>query len=180
MTVDVPALMGPEPFTVVANLPYYITSAILRALLEAPRRPRRLVLTVQQEVADRLTAAPGDLSLLAVSVQFYGQPRAIMRINPASFWPRPDVDSAVVRIDVYDRPPVDVPDERAFFRVVRAGFSQKRKQLKNALGAGLGLNGAAAAALLERAGVDPRRRAETLTLAEWGALARAAAGDVGT
>lgn len=175
LTVDVPTLMGPEPFIVAANLPYYITSAILRHLLEAPRRPRRLVLTVQQEVADRIMAAPGDLSLLAVSVQFYGQPRAVMRINPAAFWPRPDVDSAVIRIDVYDQPPVDVPDERAFFRVVRAGFSQKRKQLKNALGGGLGLNGEAAAALLAQAGVDPRRRAETLALAEWAALARAAA-----
>ncbi len=175
LTVNVPALMGPAPFIVVANLPYYITSAILRVLLEAPRRPRRLVLTVQQEVADRLIAAPGDLSLLAVSVQFYSQPRLVTRINPAAFWPRPDVDSAVVRLDVYDRPPVAVPDERTFFRVVRAGFSQKRKQLRNSLGAGLGLSGAAAAALLEQAGVDPRRRAETLTLAEWAALARAAA-----
>jgi len=175
LTVNVAALMGPEPFIVAANLPYYITSAILRALLDTPPRPRRLVLTVQQEVADRLTAAPGDLSLLAVSVQFYGQTRLIARINPAAFWPRPDVDSAVVRIDVYDRPPVDAPDERLFFRVVRAGFSQKRKQLKNSLGAGLGLSGGAAAALLEQAGIDPRRRAETLALAEWAALARAAA-----
>ncbi len=175
LAVDVPALMGPAPYIVVANLPYYITSAILRHLLEAPRRPRRLVLTVQQEVAERIMAAPGDLSLLAVSVQFYGQPRTVMHIKPAAFWPRPDVDSAVLRIDVYDRPPVDVPDERAFFRVVRAGFSQKRKQLRNALGAGLGLGGEAAAALLTRAGVDPRRRAETMTLAEWAALARAAA-----
>lgn len=175
LTVDVPALMGPGPYSVVANLPYYITSAILRHLLEAPRRPRRLVLTVQQEVAERIMAAPGDLSLLAVSVQFFGQPRVVARIKPAAFWPRPDVDSAVLRVDIYDRPPVDVPDERAFFRVVRAGFGQKRKQLHNALSAGLGLDSAAAAALLTRAGIDARRRAETLTLAEWAALARVAA-----
>ena len=173
LTVDVPTLMGPGPFVVVANVPYYITSALLRHLLGATRRPRRLVLTMQQEIAERLTAAPGDMSLLAVSVQFYGRPQLVMRLKAGSFWPRPEVDSAVLRIDVYDEPPVAVPDEARFFRVVRAGFSQKRKQLRNALGAGLGIGAEAAVALLEAADIDPRRRAETLSLAEWAALARA-------
>lgn len=172
LTVDVAALLRPDEFVVVANVPYYITSAILRHLLEAPQRPRRLVLTVQQEVAERLVATPDDMSLLAVSVQFYGNARIVNRIKPAAFWPRPDVDSAVVRIDVYDQPPVEVPDEDAFFRVVRAGFSQKRKQLKNALGGGLALAHQQAADLIEQAGIDPRRRAETLTLEEWAALTR--------
>jgi 16S rRNA (adenine1518-N6/adenine1519-N6)-dimethyltransferase len=131
--------------------------------------------TVQREVAERLVAEPGDMSLLAVSVQFYGAPHIAMRLNPAAFWPRPDVESAVVRIDVYDAPPVEVPDEALFFRVVRAGFGQKRKQLRNSLGAGLPIDKQQAGALLEQAGIDPRRRAETLSIAEWAALARVVA-----
>lgn len=173
LRLDLAALFDERPFYVVANLPYYITSAILRRLLETRPRPARLVITVQREVADRLVAAPGDLSLLGVSVQFYGHPQIAMRLNPAAFWPRPDVESAVVRIDVYPHPPVAVPDEQTFFRVVRAGFSQKRKQLRNALGSGLGIGKAAADALLGQAGIEPHRRAETLTLEEWAALARA-------
>jgi 16S rRNA (adenine1518-N6/adenine1519-N6)-dimethyltransferase len=158
-------LVGADEYIVVANVPYYITSAILRYLLENPRRPRRIVLTVQQEVAERLTAKPGDLSILAISAQFYAKTQIAARLNAAAFWPRPEVDSAVVRLDVYDQPPVDVPDERTFFQLVKMGFSQKRKQLKNSLGG---------VELLEHAGIDPRRRAETLTLEEWAALARAA------
>lgn len=171
LALDVAALMGGAPFVVVANVPYYITSAILRHLLDAPVRPRRLVLTVQLEVAERLIAKPGDMSLLSVSAQFYGQPRIITRLKPGVFWPRPEVDSAVVRLDVDAQPALNVPSEALFFRVVRAGFSQKRKQLKNTLAEGLGLTHEAASALLERAGIDPRRRAETLSLAEWAALA---------
>ncbi len=167
LTTNVPALVGAGDYVVVANVPYYITSAILRTLLENPQRPRRLVLTMQQEVAERLVAQPNDMSLLAVSVQFYARVQIVTRLNAAIFYPRPDVDSAVVRLDSYDQPPVDIPDEPTFFRIVKAGFSQKRKQLKNSLGEG-------GAALLEQAGIDPRRRAETLSLEEWAALARAA------
>lgn len=173
LQTDVPALVGEREFVVVANVPYYITSAIIRHLLEAPRRPKRIVLTVQLEVAERLLAKPGDMSLLAVSAQYYGKPSLVMRIKAGAFWPRPDVDSAAVRLDVYDKPAVDVPDDATFFRVVRAGFSQKRKQLKNSLSADLHLSGDATSAWLESAGIDPRRRAETLTLEEWAALARA-------
>ena len=165
-------LVGSEPYSVVANLPYYITSAILRHVLETENKPQRLVLTIQHEVAERIVARPGDLSMLAVSVQFYGKPSIVTRLNPAAFWPRPDVDSAVVRIDVYPTPLVEVPTEAAFFRVVRAGFSQKRKQLKNSLGAGLDLSHPEAAAIIAVAGVDPTRRAETLTLEEWAAMTR--------
>jgi 16S rRNA (adenine1518-N6/adenine1519-N6)-dimethyltransferase len=175
LTIDVAGLLRPNPYVVVANLPYYITSAILRHLLESSYRPRRLLLTVQQEVAERLVARPDNMSLLSVSVQFYGAARIVNKLKPAAFWPRPDVDSAVVRIDVYDQPPVAVPDEQTFFRVVRAGFSQKRKQLKNALGGGLGLPHQQAAQLLEQAGIDPRRRAETLSLEEWAGLSRVVA-----
>lgn len=173
LNVDVLALFNAEPYIVVANVPYYITSAILRHLLESRHRPRRLVLTMQAEVADRLTAQPNDMSILSVSVQFYGQPQVVARLNRAVFWPRPDVDSAIVRIDTYDQPLVVVPDDKTFFRVVRAGFGQKRKQLKNALSSGLSLKADEAAALLAAAEIDARRRAETLTLPEWAALARA-------
>lgn len=168
LETDVPRLVGIDDYVVVANVPYYITSAILRYLLESRHRPRRLVLTMQLEVAERLVAKPGDMSLLAVSAQFYARVQIAARLKAAIFYPRPEVDSAVVRLDTYPQPPVDIPDEKTFFRLVRAGFSQKRKQLKNSLGEG-------GAALLEQAGIDPRRRAETLTLDEWAALARAAA-----
>lgn len=176
LTVNIPQLLKPDSYVVVANLPYYITSAILRQLLENEHRPRRLVLMMQTEVAERLIAKPDDMSILTVSVQFYGRPQIITRLKPAAFWPRPDVDSAVVAIDTYDTPPVDVPDVTTFFRVVRAGFGQKRKQLKNALSANLPLTSEATNALFEETAIDPRRRAETLSLEEWAALARALAG----
>ncbi len=163
-----------EDYLVVANLPYYITSAILRHLLEQPHPPTRLVVMVQNEVADRLVARPGDMSLLSVSVQYYGQPHIVARLSPAVFWPRPDVVSALVRIDTYgaDRP-VTVSNEAAFFRVARAGFSQKRKQLRNALSSGLSITGGQADEVLAEVGIDPHRRAETLTLPEWAALTEA-------
>ncbi|HLY28486.1 MAG TPA: 16S rRNA (adenine(1518)-N(6)/adenine(1519)-N(6))-dimethyltransferase RsmA [Aggregatilineales bacterium] len=172
LETHIPSLIGVQEYVVVGNLPYYITSAILRHLLEVPHKPRRLVVTIQQEVADRLVAPPGDMSLLAISVLFYGQPRIVTRLPPAAFWPRPEVASAVVQIDVYPQPRVEVPDETTFFKVVRAGFGQKRKQLKNSMGAGLGLSHPQAASLLEASGVDPMRRAETLTLEEWAAVTR--------
>jgi 16S rRNA (adenine1518-N6/adenine1519-N6)-dimethyltransferase len=172
LKTDVLKLVGPKPFVVVANLPYYITSKILRHLLETYRRPKRLVLTLQHEVAERLIAKPDDMSLLTVSVQVFGKARIAMKLNPAVFWPRPDVESAVVVIDTYEKPIVDVPSMEAFFKVVNAGFSQKRKQLKNSLGGGLHMTHEEAAALLEQAGIDPRRRAETMNLDEWAALTR--------
>ncbi len=173
LALDIGALMGGAPFYVVGNLPYYITSAILRHLLENTPRPVRLVLTVQHEVAKRLAAGPGDMSLLAVSVQFYGAVQVVQRIKAGAFWPMPGVDSAVVRVDTYSRPPVPVGDEARFFRVVRAGFGQKRKQLKNALASGLALESGVVVEALQRAGIDPRRRAEKLALAQWAALAAA-------
>ncbi len=174
LKLDVPAVID-APYAVVANLPYYITSAVLRQLLQCVPPPFRLVLAVQREVAQRIVAAPGQLSLLAVSVQFYGQPRIVMRIPAGAFVPPPQVDSAVLRIDIHERPPVDVPSAEDFFRVVRAGFGQKRKQLRNALSAGLGLSAGQTSALLSAAGIAPSRRAETLSLAEWAALTRALA-----
>jgi 16S rRNA (adenine1518-N6/adenine1519-N6)-dimethyltransferase len=163
---------SPVPYKVVANLPYYITSAVIRHLLEAAVPPSLIVLTVQLEVAQRMTAAPGKMSLLAVSVQFYGRPSIVTHIKAGSFYPAPQVDSAVVCIEPYSRPAVDVADRERFFAIVKAGFSQKRKQLHNALAAGLARPQTDVAAALERAGVDGRRRAETLTLDEWASVAR--------
>jgi len=163
----------PNPqYKVVANLPYYITSAVLRHLLEASLRPQRMVVTVQREVAERIVAKPGQMSLLAVSVQFYGRPRLLFRIKAGSFYPAPGVESAVVRVDLHATPPVPVEDTAAFFRVVRAGFAQRRKQLRNGLAAGLGRPSEEVAAKLREAGVDPRRRAQTLSIEEWVRVAR--------
>ncbi len=159
----------PPPYKVVANLPYYITSAVIRKFLDQPHQPRVLVLMVQQEVAQRIMAAPGDLSLLAVSVQFYAMPSVVMKLPASAFYPAPKVDSAVVRLDVRaERPAVEVEQ---FFRVVQAGFGQKRKQLRNSLAAGLGISAQASEELLRRAQIDPQRRAQTLTIAEWVRLA---------
>jgi 16S rRNA (adenine1518-N6/adenine1519-N6)-dimethyltransferase len=176
-----PADWFAAPYVVVANVPYYITGVILRHLLERRPRPRRLVLTVQREVADRLTARPPDMSLLAVSVQYYGRVRLVSGVKAGAFWPRPEVDSAVVRIDVDERRLWGAGEqggggaggkETAFFRVVRAGFSEKRKQLKNNLRQ-LGLPDEAIAAALEKANIDGRRRAETLGVEEWERLSQA-------
>jgi 16S rRNA (adenine1518-N6/adenine1519-N6)-dimethyltransferase len=170
LKVQIPNLKLQTPnsnYKVVANIPYYLTSALIRRLLEAEVKPSLLVLTVQREVAGRICAAPPDMSLLAVSVQFYGQPRLVGHIPAGAFYPAPDVDSAIVRIDLFDEPPLRGPEADQFFALVKAGFSQKRKQIKNALAAGLRLKGAEAGKLLQAANIDPARRAETLTLEEW-------------
>ncbi|MFN2283965.1 MAG: 16S rRNA (adenine(1518)-N(6)/adenine(1519)-N(6))-dimethyltransferase RsmA [Anaerolineae bacterium] len=155
-------------YHVVANLPYYITAAVLRHLLEAAVRPARMVVTVQREVAARIVAVPNDMSVLAVSVQFYGKPRIAMRLKRGAFFPVPDVESAVVCIDLYETPPTPVADVAEFFRVVRAGFAQRRKQLRNTLAASLRLPPDDVVAALASVDVDATRRAETLTLEEWG------------
>ena len=157
-------------FKVVANLPYYITSAVMRHLLETTPRPQRIVVTVQKEVAQRIVAVPGQMSLLAVSVQFYGQPKLVHLIPAGAFYPPPKVDSAVVCIDTFSQPSLAVKDVDHFFRVVKAGFSQKRKQLKNSLAAGLRRPGTEIVFAMEKADIDPTRRAETLSLAEWARL----------
>lgn len=173
--------LPPEPpgrrrcFKVVGNLPYYITSLLLRQVLTARVRPELAVVTVQEEVARRILAGPGAMSLLAVSVQFYAQPRLIARIPAGAFYPSPKVDSAVLRLEVRAAPPVALPSggEEAFFRVVKAGFGQRRKQLRNSLAAGLRVTSKTAVAALAEAGIDPRRRPETLDLEEWSRLATA-------
>jgi 16S rRNA (adenine1518-N6/adenine1519-N6)-dimethyltransferase len=157
-------------YLVVANIPYYITSAVIRHLLENKPRPRRVVLTIQKEVAQRICAGPGDMSLLALSVQVYGQPRIAAYIPAEAFFPAPNVDSAVLVVEIYAAPQIRQEVLDTFFKLVRAGFSQKRKTLRNSLSAGLHMPAAQAAEVLTRANIDPRRRAETLSLGEWESL----------
>ena len=137
LTVDPAELSEGQRYKVVANIPYYITSAVIRHLLEARVRPDVIVLTVQREVAERICAAPGDLSILAVSVQAYARAELVARIPAGAFYPRPDVDSAVVRLTALPEPAFGSLDADRFFRVVKAGFGQKRKQLRNSLSQGL-------------------------------------------
>ena len=157
-------------YKVVANLPYYITSAALRHLLEADLKPKYILVMVQKEIAQTIAAKPGEMSLLSVSVQFYAKARIITYVPAESFYPPPKVESAVLRIDLNSEPAVKVDDAQAFFRLVRAGFRANRKQLANSLAQGLGLPKNEVLPYLEQAGIDPTRRAETLDLAEWGRL----------
>lgn len=175
LDVSLSEIVGHQSYIVVANLPYYITSAILRKLLEVENRPQHIVVTVQKEVAERIIAEPGNMSLLSVAVQFYGSASIVMRLNPGAFWPQPDVASAVIRIDCYSQEALAIPftDHQAFFDLVRAGFSQKRKQLKNSLGKNTGYDNDQVSTAFAMAEIDPRRRAETLSLTEWHDLFRA-------
>jgi 16S rRNA (adenine1518-N6/adenine1519-N6)-dimethyltransferase len=159
-----------KPYKVVANLPYYITSPVLRHFLEASVKPERIVVMVQKEVAEAIVAAPGQRSVLSISVQFYGRAEIVTYVPAASFYPAPKVDSAVVKIDVYPRHPIDVDDEDRFFKLVRAGFTAARKQAANSLAQGLGVSKNEALDMLNKAAIDPTRRAETFTLEEWGSL----------
>jgi len=159
-------------YKVVANLPYYITSPVLRHFLEASIKPQIMLVMVQKEVAEAIAARPGQMSLLSVSVQFYGEPRIISNVPAQCFYPAPQVDSAILRIDLYPQPAVAVTDEGSFFELVRAGFTAPRKQIGNSLAQGLGLSKGEVLSLLERANIVSRRRAETLTLEEWARLWR--------
>lgn len=159
-------------YIVAANVPYYITSAIIRHLLESPSKPQRIVLTVQKEVAQRICETPGDMSLLALSVQVYGKPRVVAHIPAGAFFPAPNVDSAVLAIEIYPEPLIPTELLERFFHLTKAGFSQKRKTLRNSLSSGLAISPMQAADLLTQSGIDPQRRAETLSIDEWSTLAK--------
>ncbi len=171
LKIDIPREMAAAQYKVIANLPYYITTPILMLLLERRLPITVLVTMVQKEVALRMVAAPGgkDYGALSVAVQYYTAPEIVLSVPPRSFIPAPAVESAVIRCTVRERPPVEAVDEAAFFRVVKAAFAQRRKTLANALKAA----GIDAAAVLAAAGVDGGRRGETLSLAEFAALANA-------
>jgi 16S rRNA (adenine1518-N6/adenine1519-N6)-dimethyltransferase len=170
LEVDVGELFGRPGYVVVANIPYYITSALLRHLLEASRPPGRLTLTVQNEVAERMCVSAGRFNLLALSVQVYGHPRIVGKISAGAFYPVPKVDSAIVRVDGYDDPLIPREKLDSFFQLTKAGFSQKRKTLRNSLSGGMGWKKERAEEMLIQAGIDPQRRAQTLTIEEWGRL----------
>ena len=174
LKVDIPALMGEGPYKVAANLPYYITTPILMALLERHLPISRMVTMVQKEVAERMVAGPGSKTYgaLSVAVQYYTDPEIVLDVPPRSFIPAPEVDSVVIVCKVRETPSVAVKDEKLFFRVVKAAFGQRRKTLSNALKGG-GFPKEQVRDAMEHAGIDPTRRGETLTLAEFGALADA-------
>jgi len=160
-------IFGQAPYKLVANLPYYITAPTFRHFLESANPPHVLVVMVQQEVAQRIVAQPGDLSLLAISVQFYGQPRIMAHVPASSFYPAPKVDSAILRVDVHDDAPLTALERESFFRLVQAGFSERRKQLHNSLTHGLHYKNEIIRAWLAEAGIEASRRAETLSIVEW-------------
>ena len=164
-------LMNVSGFLVIANIPYYITSALIRNLLETSRPPKRLVLTLQREVAERICASPGKMSMLALSVQVYGHSDIFAYLPSAVFYPQPNVESAILRIDRYPEPQIPIDLLATFFRLVKAGFSQKRKTLRNSLAGGMRWKPAQSEAILYQSGINSMRRAETLSLEEWGELA---------
>lgn len=161
----------PHPYKFVANLPYYITSAVLRHVLEATAAPSRAVVMVQEEVARRICAEPGEMSILSVAIQYYAEPRLAFRVPAGAFFPRPNVDSALLDLVVRPHPALAAiegeVDEARFFALVRAGFGQKRKQLRNSLRAGLHMNKQVVDDRLTAAGIEPSRRAQTLSIYEW-------------
>lgn len=167
LELDASTFMEAKEYIVAANIPYYITSAVIRHLLESASKPKRIVLTIQKEVARRICEGPGDMSLLALSVQVYGKPRIAAHIPAGAFHPSPNVDSAVLVIEIYPSPRIPQEVLDCFFRLIKAGFGQKRKTLRNSLSAGLSISTANSAELLSRAGIDPMRRAETLSIEEW-------------
>jgi 16S rRNA (adenine1518-N6/adenine1519-N6)-dimethyltransferase len=167
LQLDPGEVFAQRPYKLVANLPYYITAPTFRHFLESPNPPRLLVVMVQLEVAQRIVAVPGDMSLLAVSIQFYGQPRIVARVPANAFYPAPKVDSAILCVDIRPQVPLTQQERDGFFRVVQAGFSARRKQLHNSLTHGLHHKNELIRSWLENANIDASRRAETLSIEEW-------------
>ena len=174
LKLDVPTIMNHKPFKVVANLPYYITTPIIMSLLESKLPIERLVVMVQKEVALRMIAKPGtkDYGALSVAVQYYTEPDIVLDVPPKSFLPAPAVTSSVIRCVLRDKPPVDVIDEKLFFRVVKAGFAQRRKTFSNTMKT-TGLTRDRIEELLAKANIDGQRRGETFTLQEFADVANA-------
>jgi len=167
LKIDISSLHLPDGYTVVANIPYYITSAIIRKLLTAKDKPSRMVLTIQEEVAERICARAGEMNLLALSVQVFGEPTTVLKIPASAFYPTPKVDSVTLRIDLFSQPAVPEDKLDIFFRLIKAGFSQKRKMLRNTQAAGNNIPRKQIDILLEKSGIVPQRRAQTLSMEEW-------------
>jgi len=171
LEIDLSTILQAPGYVVVANIPYNITSALIRKLMEAKQAASRIVLTIQREVAERIVAPAGKMSLLALSVQLYGEPRLAGVIPGGAFYPPPGVDSAILRVDIRPMDPQLREHLPALFALARAGFGQRRKMLRNALASAVGLNAEQARALCESAGVDGTRRAQELTVEDWLKLA---------
>lgn len=174
LKLDISREIMAEKYKVIANLPYYITTPIIMMLLEQRFPVEVLVTMVQKEVAERMVAKPGgkEYGSLSVAVQYYTEADIMFTVPPASFYPSPAVESAVIRCKVREKPPVDVVDEKAFFRIVKAAFSQRRKTFSNTLKAA-GIEPELIAKMLDKAEIDGVRRGETLSLAEFAAVANA-------
>ncbi len=156
-----------QGYKVIANLPYYITSPLLRHFFEAIPQPSEMIVMVQKEVGEAMVATPGNMSLLSVKTQFYSKPSIISYVPASSFYPPPRVDSVILRLDVYSQPPIEVPNAASFFDVVIHGFSSPRKQIHNSLAHSLDMPPSQVTLLLEKTGIEGQRRAETLSLEEW-------------
>lgn len=165
LSFDLSAL--PKNYVVVANVPYYITSKIIQLLLNAENKPRTTVLLIQKEVAERLAAEPGDMSILAISAQVFAEVMLGDVVPAEYFTPPPKVDSQVVILHSRPLPLVAPEDEKAFFRIVKAGFSAKRKKLRSSLSGGLGISKKEAEERLREAGINPDGRAESLGIDDW-------------
>ena len=163
----------PSGYTVVANVPYYITSKIVQKLMTADHRPRISVLLVQKEVAQRIAAQPGNMSILAISAQVYAEASLSIEVPRDLFTPAPQVDSQVVVLETRHQPLIATADEQSFFRLVKAGFSEKRKKLRSSLAGGLGIEKPAVDELLKKSGLSPEARAQELSISDWQRLAEA-------
>ncbi len=179
MKIDLHRLIAEEfpgqKVVVCANLPYYITSPVIMRILEEKLPIEALTVMVQKEAADRICAQPGTRASGAISaaVHYYSEPELLFKVSAGSFMPAPKVDSAVIRLNIRQEPPVSLTDERLFFQVVKAAFLQRRKTLPNSLSAGLSIPKAEAAALLEKAGIRPTARAEEMTMQQFAAITEA-------
>ncbi len=176
---DIAKRHGGRPMKVVANLPYYITTPIIMALFEKRLPLKSITVMVQQEVADRMGVGPGtkEYGALSLAVQYYARPEIITKVPAACFMPKPNVDSAVVRLTRYDEPPVEVEDERWLFTLIRASFNQRRKTLANGIAnAGIGIGRGQVEDALAVTGLPPTTRGETLTLKQFADLSNALCG----
>jgi 16S rRNA (adenine1518-N6/adenine1519-N6)-dimethyltransferase len=167
MEIDPRTLADKAGYKVVANIPYYLTSNLIRRLLEAPLKPTLIALTIQKEVAQRVCSGPGKMSLLSLGVQVYGKARIAFPIPAAAFYPVPEIDSALLLVELYDQPVIPVESLDSFFKLAKSAFAQKRKMLHNALSGAPGLGTVKAGILLKSSGIDPDRRAQTLAMQEW-------------
>jgi 16S rRNA (adenine1518-N6/adenine1519-N6)-dimethyltransferase len=163
---------GDKPYKIVSNIPYYITSPVLRKILTAETKPEKIVFLVQREVAERISAKPGDMSVISVFVQFYGTPSVERIVKPESFWPAPKVESAILKIVLDKKPPLEGDELKAFWRLVKIGYSSRRKTLANNFAAGLRIKPLDIREILKKLDFSDRTRAQELTMEDWLRLAK--------